>query len=511
MAFFFEEKDRLVIPNWRSFSNTAKMGELNGSHKLLIETKSNLDITDIVDGWLENKTIGMAADLIGVAIICNKQDDVNVKNAANFILLNANISTSELIEAANSILKIDYKKVNPIMDSTSLEAFQERSNMFFVYQKISELKSKLRNNPNNPILWVEIARYYSIIGQNNQAERTILNAYRLSPQNRFVLRSMARFFTHIGKVDFIHDIIRKSEVTKFDPWILATEISLATKRGRFSRFMKPGLNMANSSNFHPFNISELNSSLGTIELESSFKRSRKLFADSLVSPNDNALAQAEWISHKERKLLSVNPSEFNVQNDFEAKARDASEHGYWEGSIDYAKLWFLDMPFSRRAILFGSEIASNNLENQDEAVSLYKAGLTSHPNDKQMLNNIVYSLCLINKVDEAEKYIEKYKHQNTGNNIHHDICYMATKGLYNFRKGYHDIGRALYMESIKMASEAKEQRLANIAFVNYIREEVISGNNIENDVKEKVLELKNNSDSLTVKKVINQIERLIEL
>ena len=67
------------------------------------------------------------------------------------------------------------------------------------------------------------------------------------------------------------------------------------------------------------------------------------------------------------------------------------------------------------------------------------------------------------------------------------------------------------MEAITMASEAKEQKLANIAFVNYIREEAISGNNIEKKLKEKVLELKNKSDSLSVKKVIKQIEELIEL
>tara|TARA_R110002073_G_scaffold261538_3_gene424437 strand:+ start:3101 stop:4636 length:1536 start_codon:yes stop_codon:yes gene_type:complete len=508
MAFFFEEKDRLVIPNWRSFSNTAKLGELNGSHKLLIEKSFNPDITDIVDGWLENKTIGMAADLIGVAIICDKQDDHNVKEAANFIISNSDFASSELIEAANSILKIDYSKINPILDSHDLDAFKERSNTFFVYQKINELKIKIRNNLRNPILWVEIARYYSIIGQNIQAERAILNAYQLSPQNRFVLRSMARFFTHVGKVDFIHDIIRKSDVTRFDPWIMATEISLATKRGRYSRFMKPGLNLVSSKNFHPFNISELNSSLGTIELESSLKKSRKLFTDSLVNPNDNALAQAEWISHKERKLINVNPSEFNVHNDFEAKARDASEHGKWEDSIDYAKLWFLDMPFSRGAILFGSEVASNNLDNHDEAVSLYKAGLTSHPNDTQMLNNIVYSLCLRNRLDEAEQYIERYKTINSGDNIHHDICYTATKGLYHFRKGFHDIGRTFYMEAITMASDAKEQKLANIAFVNYIREEVISGNKVEGEFKEKILELKNKSDSLTIQKIIGQIENL---
>jgi tetratricopeptide (TPR) repeat protein len=200
-----------------------------------------------------------------------------------------------------------------------------------------------------------------------------------------------------------------------------------------------------------------------------------------------------------------------VWNGCGAKARDSSEHGKWEDSIDYAKLWFLDMPFSRGAILFGSEVASNNLENHNEAVSLYKAGLTSHPNDKQMLNNIVYSLCLSNRLDEAEQYIERSKNQHFGANIHHDICYTATKGLYHFRKGYHDIGRTLYMEAITKAADAKEQRLANIAFVNLIREEVMSGNEIEEGFKEKVLELKNKSDSLTVQKIITQIESLTSL
>jgi hypothetical protein len=31
VAHLFEKKDRHVIPNWRSFDNTAKLGELNGS------------------------------------------------------------------------------------------------------------------------------------------------------------------------------------------------------------------------------------------------------------------------------------------------------------------------------------------------------------------------------------------------------------------------------------------------------------------------------------------------
>ena len=36
------------------------------------------------------------------------------------------------------------------------------------------------------------------------------------PENRFVLRSIARFYVHIGDVDLAHDIIRKTNLTKYD-------------------------------------------------------------------------------------------------------------------------------------------------------------------------------------------------------------------------------------------------------------------------------------------------------
>ena len=78
MAIFFEETNRLVIPNWRSFSNTAKIGELNGSKKLLVDPTFNPDLTDLIDDWENSKTIGVAADLLGAAIIGNQLSNPEV-------------------------------------------------------------------------------------------------------------------------------------------------------------------------------------------------------------------------------------------------------------------------------------------------------------------------------------------------------------------------------------------------------------------------------------------------
>jgi hypothetical protein len=244
---------------------------------------------------------------------------------------------------------------------------------------------------------------------------------------------MVRFFVSIDKPEIAHDLIKSLNITKHDPWVMATEISLASKRDRYSTFTKRGLELVKNKNFHPFHLSELNSALGTVELKHSFKKSKKLFGNSLISPNDNSYAQAEWVSHKEKGLISFDKKKGDILNNFEAEARRLSEKGLWENAIEYSKFWFLDMPFSRESILFAGQIASNNLNNHNEASYVYKAGLTAHPSDQQMLNNLIYSLCIDNKLGEAEKFILRYP-SNNKTNLQSQICFTATKGLFNYRK-----------------------------------------------------------------------------
>ena len=63
-------------------------------------------------------------------------------------------------------------------------------------------------------------------------------------------------------------------------------------------------------------LSELASSIGTVELlYGSNKKSRELFKKSLISPNDNTLAQVEWAATKD-KNLDVDASGFNVEMNF---------------------------------------------------------------------------------------------------------------------------------------------------------------------------------------------------
>lgn len=62
------------------------------------------------------------------------------------------------------------------------------------YEKIRDLKNRLILYPNNPVLLVDLSRYYSIVGQKDKAIRTMKQAIHLDKNNRFVLRSASSLF-----------------------------------------------------------------------------------------------------------------------------------------------------------------------------------------------------------------------------------------------------------------------------------------------------------------------------
>lgn len=480
MADFFEKKDRHLIPNWRSFENTAKLGELNGSKSIKLDSSFKPDISDLIDGWNESKSIGFAADILGVALVCNQEENQVVRNISQFVLQNQETASKAIIEAAKNILKPKKEEIQLNFDISNPHEFGDKTNLLEIHIKINNLKKKLTESPYNPILWVEIARFYSILGQDKRSEKALLNAFYLAPDNRYILRSISRFYVHIGDFDLAHDIIRKSNLTKLDPWLMATEIALATLRGRNSIFTKTGIQLVNSNNFHPFNISELASSVASVELKNaSIIKSKKLFQLSLISPNDNSLAQAEWASQEDRNLMNVEPNKFNLVNSFEASAREFFDEGNWQESINHSKKWFFDQPFSKLGVLFGNEVASRKLRDNNQAVEIAKLGLISHPQDPHLLNNIIYALCLQNKIDEAEHFFKKVKKEHLNSREFSGICLTATTGLLYFRKGFYDLGREYYTKAIKIANDEKLTYFSSLAYINYIREEILIGQDVK--------------------------------
>jgi tetratricopeptide (TPR) repeat protein len=513
LANLFEHTDRRVVPNWRSFIQTVELGELNSSKMDSNIPKPVVSIDEYIFDWKANKNVVRAGDLLSAAIVNNKTEDKNVKDAANFILSNIDHSSKSQILLAERILdngsEEDWSaKFNQI----KLDQLPSLMNQELIREKIKEIKSQLISYLINPIHYVELSRYYSILGKENNAVKAMKTALHLAPNNRFVLRSATRLFIHYNNeyndyIDYIHNILRKSPITNLDPWLISAEISISTIRNRNSSFFKKGIELINSKNVSPFNFTELASGLGTIELlNGNTKKSRELFNKSLISPNDNSLAQIEWASTKD-KQLQINPANFGVKMNFEALALDSFHNSNFNLALDNSVKWFIDMPFSKRPIMFGSNLASTILKDQKKSISFLEAGLISHPNDPQLINNLAYALALDNRPTEAFDELNKIKGESQYDETT-QICLTATRGLAYFRSGFYDVARELYLEAIDLTKQTNNQELNWIAILNYAREEIkINSEHVE-PIMEAVNKIPQTTDNMAVRVLRQDVIKL---
>lgn len=510
MANLFEHKDRRVVPNWRSFGKTTMLGELNSFQIQNEISNQETSIEDYIIDWQLNKTVIHASDLLSAAIVNNKKDNAQVSDAAHFILLNQEKSSISQISLARQILnKPAFIDLSERFKEVNLDKLPSLINPELVKVKIRETKLLLNAFPSNPILYVEISRYYSILGQEQYSVKAMKKALHLAPNNRFVLRCATRLFAHYQNekndyLDYIHNLLRRSPMTAFDPWLTSAEISIATIQNRTSKFIKKGIELVNSRNIAPFNFTELASSIGTTELLSgSTKKSREFFNKALIKPNDNSLAQVEWASRKDSQL-NIDPSNFDVKMNFEAIALDSFERDDYDLALDNAAKWFIDMPFSKRPIMFGSNLASTILKDQAKSISFLNAGLISHPNDPQLINNLAYALALENNPKEAFVQLDKIRNEAEYDEVT-KICLTATKGLAFFRSGFADPGRQMYLDAIEQTKKIQNQELNWIAILNYAREEIRLGSEYVEPIMDAVSKIPSESNEIVIRTLKNDV------
>lgn len=510
MASIFEDKERRVIPNWRDLKRTVQLGELDIKTKLTPLQFDRGFIQTYINDFNNNRSIGHAADLINAAVSIGEYSNPDVLVAANFIIENKDYASLPLLNIVNKFFQSNLSvETNSFLEVRSLDDFKLVLDKKTLYNRIKWFKGRLANEPYNSIAWVELSRLYSIIGQRDKSEKCMKNALAISPENRFVLRSATRLFTHNEKIDFAHNLLKKSPRTKHDTWLISAEIALSTIRKKESRLVKQGLLLLDSNSINDFDKTELASSIGTLELfNANRKKGRQLFKVALKAPNDNSLAQVEWAS-KIDNLIDLNLNQYNVKNPFEALAYDYFNQGLWEKSLENCINWFLDMPFSKRPILFGSHITTSILFDQNRAVEFCNAGLIANPHEPELLNNLAYSLALLGKFEEAAKVMDKYKIigiHNLSNNS--KIAFIATSGLILFRSGDSANGKAYYHKAIEMSDSIGNSYISALAKLNLLREEfLIDDIDAESNYNKIYTETKDEKsiDIISLKKVIDEI------
>lgn len=498
MAQLIKIEDRRIVPLWKSFA--ASIPELKVSRKDELERG---DIYSYIQDWQKNPNIANAGDLIGAAIVQNGIEDANVKAAIEYVLSHKDMSSNPLYNVACGLSGEDIPVVETIDDLKYT-------------QQIAHLKAILRNYPLDAICHVEIARLYLMLGQQEHAKYHMEWALRLDSNSRYVVRAAARYYLHNKDKEKAQQIVRSCQMYKRDPWLLAAEISLSQLRGTTSREIKRGIDLIESGNYSNFELTELCSAIATEEMiNGAFTKSRRLFNKSLIAPNDNSVAQAQWVNENnnmqlERMGIVQVPEKF-----WEANAYRYFAHEDYERSLECSKQWVCQEMFSTRATMYAYRIAATYMQNMEEGEKILRDSIRTNKENNLLLNDYAYTLALNGKPEEAAKQISKVKIEGE-DNFEVMICATATKGLVAFRLHDTEKGHQLYREAIELSlHHTTHPYYNNSAILNYCREVILCDATKENveavkSVMEKMTDLKVIKENRDLQLIYEKVESLLK-
>ena len=462
MAGFSTDKDRKVIPRWRTFSLTLRLGELHSVESPPTHQQVTSDfLAQRIMDWRKNRTVGHAADLVGAALTLGREGDA--AEAARFLLqddLKVSPWAKELAEQALGT-----------PDNTDEVAIPEVLNTSTLREQVRTFRHLLRTEPRDPITWVELSRAYAILGLREQAKRSMTVALQLGNNNRFVLRSACRLWVHLDDPERAHDIIVRADRTHHDPWLLAAEIAIGSIAERTPRFVKSARRMLSRGQLSPAHISELASAVATLELRSgNVKKSKGLFSQSLESPTENSIAQAAWASRQPNSAIRFDDQRLELHNSFEAASWNYYHKSQWEPAVEQCKLWQFDQPFSSRPSVHGSYVSAVALGDYETSEWFARQGLRANPSDFTLLNNLAFALINRGDMNEAKNALSIASRLHFSNLER--VVLHATQGLLAFRTGDVVAGRQLYSDARLKARRMGNDRLLALASVFHAIEEV---------------------------------------
>lgn len=461
MSTILEDPKRRTVPRWRSWRDAVQVGDTDASTKTrVLEKPSPAQLMKAKLDWEANRSVPFAGDFIGAAYAIGK--GYVAKEAAEFVL-KAQSATSKAVRDLASLVLHHQSSVDRSLKDPPILNIDDRR------LRIRKLRASLREFPRNPLAYMDLAREYVAQGQPLSAVKPVKIALALAPNSRFVLRSASRFFLHFNDPEQAHSILRKTDRVKTDPWLLAAEIAVADVAGRTSSLVKIGRQFVDSEKFPPSQISELASALGTLLTESgNFRLGKRLFRRALVEPTENVVAQAGWIS-RHIGDLQLDPNILNTPGSYEARTWASLIDTHWKDSVTAASLWLRDEPFAKRPAVFGSWAAMSMIADFELAERFARHGLSIHPNESLLLNNLAVSLIYQGKTSRAVEVFEKINQRDTEGL--YKPTFLATKGLIQFRLGFPDAGRSLYSMAVVEAREKRDIRAAVWALIHFAGEE----------------------------------------
>jgi tetratricopeptide (TPR) repeat protein len=365
-------KKRDIVPRWRPAARVAAAGELSMPGRPAQDARIPDELRERLEAWRGSNDVVVAAELVETAIVEGREREG--ERAARALVREESGATPLVKKQAALLLeRLDTDGSNP----TGID--------------IGSIRRHVHRYPEDALSWVDLALGYVSKGAKDKAQRAMTVARQLAPNDRHVLRSAARMYLHLEDPEHAHDVLKRNDATKFDPWLVAGEIALSSAAERKPQFLKVGIGMVEDGGFQPLHISELASAIGTVHLRDGNRRARKLFRTSLVNPTGNSLAQAEWANPHLGGEIVTSKQIDRVVDSGEARAF----HAYWQGDFDglirICEQWVMEEPFASKPYAVGSS-AAITIGDLDLGYRLAERGLELEPESLLFRNHLAYAL-----------------------------------------------------------------------------------------------------------------------
>jgi len=466
MNSFEEERNRQIVPRWLPWRAACRQVPFDALIQSPLEgLVDDARFSKTRARWATECSRVNAADLVLTAFLSGRLTDADAVVALKYL--------RSLDLDPHSTLGL--VAVGLTEESLALQPQAARQQDEDPRSIIARVRATLDSHARDPLAYLDLAYAHSLLMQNTQAEKNLRVALALAPEHPLILRSAARFLLHIAERgdpgQSLH-LLRKARAVRHDPGVLAAEIAISEAFSLRSRNRKLGSSLAFSKDFHPFAVSELAGTIGTLEANhGSRKRAREALEVSARCPTENSLAQIEWISP--RVGIEIEAPADCAATPYEAQTLALFRDHDYDRALSAAVAWSEYQPLSSRPALTASHLASTWLDDHETSVQVLRAAVQYSPDSFALRNNLAFALASSGRLSEAsdELGVTERLRLSPGD----EAVRCATRGLLAFRAHDHEEGRRLYIEAESRFRSLRDPARHALAKVFHAREEILEG------------------------------------
>jgi tetratricopeptide (TPR) repeat protein len=451
-------KNRKLIPRWHTSEN-AFLPQLSSiDFQCMKKTPcEGFQLEESINRWKQNPNLTNAIDLFPRL----KQTENSYESIGNEVEEFLRRRCGQLPPEVQRILDDELVHSNKIP--------QYSISQKNIYEKIRKLKVVANSFPRNSLAWADLGFYYTVLGEDEKADRAMTISGAISPNSSLIARAYSRYLVHQGDYDGAFGVLKRTGKIKNNPFIASAAVSIfdAFEVGRVD--LRAANNLIARYEQKPYLISELAAALGTIELKNgASKKGKRLLDLSLVAPSENVISQCNWLQHKFGiKLPTMNASlirsiESEVANSYlsrryvECRERLLQLHAF--------------QPFSDTVVSDIGYISIVALKDYNFVIDYSDNRIPKSHMSFGEINNLVVAKILNGDCLSVEPDLAILIQKAKSSSDAQKGIFAGTLGLYCMRMGRYEDGCGLYERAISYFEKIKQPKAVALAQYFYSQE-----------------------------------------